>query len=176
MTLLDDILSRQITQDGELSLVTSVLGASASWYGHSLIAKALSAGDAVIHISFVHETTFHGECLRKLGTDLALFARKGRYVFVDGLSALFYQQPGSRKGASLSFTGGALDLQRLSADIQTRIKKAVSLQPDGTKTRLIIENPDMLLAAGGLSSLDLINELLDWHEVCSRNFKPPRKC
>lgn len=162
MTLLDDILSRQLTQSGELSIVTSVLGASASWYGHSLIAKVLSAGDAVIHISFIHESTFHSECLRKLGTDLALYGRKGRYTFIDGLSGLFHQ-PNPQAGA-LSFTGGApnMVLQRLSAEVKAKIKQTAC---DGISARLIIENPDLLLAAGGLASLDLINELLDWHEV-----------
>lgn len=159
MTLLDDILQSQLSYSS-LSLVTSVLGTSASWYGHSLLAKILAAGDTVIHLSFIHDATFHSDCVRKWGIDLAQFGRKGKYVFIDGLSGLFYQKSGAQKGGCLTFSG--LNLQQLSADVKVRIKKAVL---DGGKTCLIVENLDVLLLAGGLSSIEVINELMDWHEV-----------
>ncbi|KAF8538914.1 hypothetical protein BDD12DRAFT_126095 [Trichophaea hybrida] len=165
MTLLDDILQKQLSRSGELLLVTSVLGASASWYGHSFLAKILSAGDTVIHLSFIHDATFHSDCVRKWGVDLGLYGRKGKYVFIDGLSGLFYQQPGAKKGNYLMFSGP--NLQGLFADVKARIKKAVPELVDGSKTCLIVENPDILLSAGGLLSIEVVNELMDWNELVS---------
>jgi hypothetical protein len=51
----------------ELVLVTSVLGASASWLAHAFLKEALTASErAVVFVSFTRDLGFHGECLRKL--------------------------------------------------------------------------------------------------------------
>jgi hypothetical protein len=163
MTPLDDLLSAQLApaQLGHLSLVTSVLGASASWYLQSLLSKILTSSPdtatTVIHISFIHESGFHRDCVRKLGVDLAQHTRSGRYCFIDGLSGLFLPLAPSQKGCVTLANG----LQALGADIKARIRKEAA----GKKTYLLVENPDVLLAAGGFSALEVINELLDWHEV-----------
>ena len=149
-TLLDRLLQRHVRQQ-HLSLVTSVLGASASWYGHALLAKILlDARAAVIHVSLLHDATFHADCARKWGIDLGLAARRGRYAFIDGL---FSSAPAFSERAN---------------DIATRIRqcKKTMATGDASSLHLVVENPDVLLAVGGMSAVEVLNELLDWHEVC----------
>lgn len=149
-TLLDRLLQRHMRQQ-HLSLVTSVLGASASWYGHALLAKILlGAQAAVIHVSLLHDATFHADCARKWGIDLGLAARRGRYAFIDGL---FSSAPAFSERAN---------------DIATRIRqcKKAMATGDASGLHLVVENPDVLLAVGGMSAVEVLNELLDWHEVC----------
>jgi hypothetical protein len=61
MTLLNHLLAPQLTCPSSLSLITSVLGASGSWYTQSLISHVLSrpTSPTVIHISFLHDAAFH---------------------------------------------------------------------------------------------------------------------
>jgi elongator complex protein 6 len=172
MTPLDDLLSAQLTpaQPGHLSLVTCVLGASASWFSQSLLSKIITSSSSdtttiVIHISFIHEAGFHRDCVRKLGVDLAQHTRSGRYCFIDGLSGLLLPPAPSQKGCVTLANG----LQALGADIKARIRK----EAEGKKAYLLVENPDVLLAAGGFSAMEVINELLDWHEVRLAPHIPP---
>lgn len=149
-TLLDRLLQRHVHQQ-QLSLVTSVLGASASWYGHALLAKILlDARAAVIHVSLLHDAAFHTDCARKWGIDLGLAARRGRYLFIDGLSS------------------SALAFSERANDIATRIRQCKRAMATGgaSGVHLVVENPDVLLAVGGMSAVEVLNELLDWHEAC----------
>lgn len=149
-TLLDRLLQRHVHQQ-QLSLVTSVLGASASWYGHALLAKILlDARAAVIHVSLLHDATFHADCSRKWGIDLGLAARRGRYAFIDGLSS------------------SAQAFSERANDIATRIRQCKRAMATGNASgvHLVVENPDVLLAVGGMSAVEVLNELLDWHEAC----------
>ncbi|KAA8895987.1 hypothetical protein FN846DRAFT_911140 [Sphaerosporella brunnea] len=162
MTTLDEILQQHFLRPGQLSLVTSVLGACASWYEHALISKILSTGDVVIHISFMHQATFHNDCMRKLGIDLAQYSQKEKYFFVDGFTGLFFQPTGQRCSRGCPVVRPSL--QGLSDDVNALIEEVLSALEEGSKAYLVIESPDLLLAAGGYSSLVLLNELLDWHD------------
>ncbi|KAI5812107.1 hypothetical protein BZA77DRAFT_270521, partial [Pyronema omphalodes] len=157
-----DLLSHHISlsSSSNLCLVTSVLGASGSWYSHSLLAALLKSSSTVIHLSFLHNAVFHSDAVRKWGVDLGQYGRKGRYVFVDGLSGLFL--PGGTKDG-VSMQAG---LEKMSQQVKERIQKAVATAGSG-KVVLLVEGPDVLLSVGGVSSMELVNELLDWHELVS---------
>lgn len=58
-----------LPKEAELVLVTSVLGASASWLAQALIREALTAVDParpVVFVGFTNDWAFHAECTRKL--------------------------------------------------------------------------------------------------------------
>ncbi|KAI5846322.1 hypothetical protein DFP73DRAFT_545647 [Morchella snyderi] len=147
--------------EDELVLVTSVLGASASWLAHAFLKEALTAGErAVVFVSFTRDLGFHGECLRKLGIDLTAYGAKGRFAFVDGLSNLFFPStPGPSRAAAgaLSATGGI-------KGIMNGISQAVRRLTTGSgKPLLILENPEFLSAAlesvGVVEMGDVVMEL-----------------
>jgi elongator complex protein 6 len=161
MSLIDDILQNHLSCPGQLSLITSILGASASWYGHSLLAKILLTGKSVVHMSFIHNASFHLDSMRKLtGVDLGRYNRKGKYLFLDGLSELFHQDRNTPNQDCLKLEPAGLSI--LTENVLTSILQMGSA---GSKPFLVIENPDVLLSAGGVSSVDLLDLLLDWHEV-----------
>jgi elongator complex protein 6 len=154
-----DLLSHHISlSSSHLCLVTSVLGASGSWYGHSLLAALLKSSSTVIHLSFLHNAVFHSDAVRKWGVDLGQYGRKGRYVFIDGLSGLFLPD-GTKDGVSMQ-----AGLEKLSQQVKEKVKKAAAAVGSG-KVVLVVEGPDVLLSVGGVSSMEVVNELLDWHEV-----------
>jgi elongator complex protein 6 len=72
-------------------------------------------------------------------------AAKKRFTFVDGLSGLFLsnQKPNSIAGERVLSNSG---LSSVSGEIQQAIK---TLQGDGGKIVLVIDQMDLLLAAGG---------------------------
>ena len=41
---------------------------------------------------------------------------------------------------------------------------------------LVLENPDVLLAAGGVGAMDLVAEILEWHLVCLLQPSVPTLC
>lgn len=71
MTLLKDIFHLHYGQGRQLSLITSVLGASASWYSHSLLTETLMCSEmAVIVLSFTHDEHFYTEGARRMVCEL----------------------------------------------------------------------------------------------------------
>jgi hypothetical protein len=160
MTVLDAVLDHQLCNAGELGVVTSVLGATATWYGHSLLSRILGAGNSAIHVSFAHDADYHRDCLRKFGVNLEHYVCVDKYAFIDGLSELFYVHLDS-PGESHSIAAGSR-LRALSTTIKARFRRAMSME---SNKHLIVEGLDLLMSAGGLSSHDLVCELLDWHTV-----------
>ncbi|KAJ0159955.1 hypothetical protein CTA2_8836, partial [Colletotrichum tanaceti] len=100
------------------------------------------------------------------GLDLESLGRSGKFVFVDGLSSLFSQgkaapgRPAVVKGRR--FLRGA----RLP-DVQRELDAAISdVSAPGARTILVLDQPDVLLAASGedLDGLALRNMLRDVQE------------
>lgn len=54
-----------LPREDEIVLVTSVLGASASWLGHVYLREALTGGKTVVFVSFVRDWGFHSDGVRR---------------------------------------------------------------------------------------------------------------
>ncbi|KAF9871917.1 hypothetical protein CkaCkLH20_10549 [Colletotrichum karsti] len=153
-------------------LLTSVLGASTNWlvlrYLYSYLRKPSPGAEdspaddvRVVLVSFMRDFAFWKEGAGRLGLDLEALGRSGKFVFVDGLSGLFTGvAPPAAKGRR-TLCGAKLP------DVQRELEAAVSdvAVADG-KTVLIVDQPDLLLAAAGegVTGLTLRNLLLDVQE------------
>ncbi|KAI5848099.1 hypothetical protein BZA05DRAFT_404433 [Tricharina praecox] len=148
MSLLADLLTPQLTSPSSLSLITSILGASGSWYTQSLISHLLlrPTSTTVVHISFLHDATFHRKALPR---------EDARYVFVDGLTGLFRPKK------------GVLGVKGWAEEVRHRIEDVVESIGGEAKGRviLVLESPDVLLAAGGVGAMELVAEILEWHQL-----------
>ncbi|RYP23710.1 hypothetical protein DL765_001006 [Monosporascus sp. GIB2] len=173
-----------------LILLTGVLGSSTNWLAHRYLYSLLSprsvanpeehrsdqadTGDIdVILVSFLRDYTFWKEGLGRLGVDLDASTMRRRFVYVDGLGALF--QPSLAHGAKVPSGSGAgrrvlpaptpnglrIGLEDAISHLKSKI---TSVAP---KIVLIIDQPDLFLAATGenLSAQALHDMLLDIREV-----------
>ncbi|KAK8176372.1 hypothetical protein BC567DRAFT_288258 [Phyllosticta citribraziliensis] len=135
--------------EGSLHLLTSVLGASANWLLIRYISGALGdvqpangrrANDhdgttAVVLVSFLRDWDFWKvEARRAAGLDLARLAQQNRFVFVDGLSII-------------SLTSAAIE--HLESTLSSVIS---SLSAQGRRIHLLLDSPDLLLAATASSA------------------------
>jgi hypothetical protein len=107
----------------------------------------------VIHIAFLHDATFHRQAVPR---------DDARYVFVDGLLVLF--RPGK---SALGFRGGAEKVRRRIE----RVVKGMAPEGDGGVV-LVLENLDVVLAAGGVAAMELMTEILEWHQVSATPSQP----
>ncbi|KAL0938016.1 uncharacterized protein CTRU02_207747 [Colletotrichum truncatum] len=153
-------------------LLTNVLGASTNWlvlrYLYSYLRKPAAAEEGtqtddvrVVLVSFMRDFAFWKEGAGRLGLDLEALVRGGKLAYVDGLSGLF---SGS---ASPSVKGRRVLRGAKLPDIQRELEAAISdVRAADAKTILIIDQPDLLLAASGeeLTGLALKNVLLDSQE------------
>jgi len=96
----------------------------------------------------MRDLTFWKENGKRLGLDLQKFAAKKKFTFVDGLSELFLpkqnQIPGRGEDKILVNAG----LQDVSKQILASIQQLKG-PGDGGKVLLVIDQLDLLLAAGG---------------------------
>lgn len=133
----------------------------------------------VVLLSFLRDYAFWREGVGRLGVDLDTASKKGRLVYVDGLSALFSPlsdtaqdaahrgpaqrptEPGRRVLSMPTVEGLRRELEGAIAELKARAA------PAGSKTVLVIDQPDLLLAAAGydLPGLALHQVLLDIREV-----------
>ncbi|KXH67389.1 hypothetical protein CSAL01_12473 [Colletotrichum salicis] len=163
-------------------LLTSVLGASTNWlvlrYLYTYLRKLNAAAEEgaaaasqsedvrVVLVSFMRDFAFWKEGAGRLGLDLEGLGRSGKFVLVDGLSGLF----SSPHQAALTTTtpkGRRTIRGARLADIQCELDGAVSdVSTADAKTVLIVDQPDLLLAASGedLSGLALRDMLLGVQE------------
>lgn len=187
----------RLPPETSLILLTGVLGSTTNWLVQRHLYSLLSATSAttpaeedlgpastenttgsVVLLSFLRDYTFWKEGVGRLGVDLDAAARKGKLVYVDGLGALFEPSPSPVRGpVSPSGPGpgsgpGKRVLSTPTVDgLRKELEAAVAqLKPrsgHGSKTVLIIDQLDLLLAAAGhgLSSQDLHEMLLDIREV-----------
>jgi elongator complex protein 6 len=174
----------RLPPETSLIVLTSVLGASTNWlvqrYLCSLLATsgrsttAPAAGDdghdestAVVLVSFLRDYAFWKDSAGRSGVDLDALSRKGRFAFVDGLSGLF--SGGSKSAPGHGKNGMVLSsptLQDLSKLLNESIAGLQNQSPD-SEVILILDNPDLLLAATGesISGEALRETLLDVREV-----------
>ncbi|KAI5917513.1 hypothetical protein F4810DRAFT_695981 [Camillea tinctor] len=162
--------------EASLILLSGVLGSTANWlvhrYLYTLLApppsppspstgavlnheKTEKTGDVnVILVSFLRDYAFWKDGAGRLGLDLDLSMRKGRFTFVDGLSDLFStfssdQRPKPSTVASLGQRSlSSATAQGLRKGLEDTITQVQAASP-GRPTVLVIDQPDLLLAASG---------------------------
>ncbi|KAK2600984.1 hypothetical protein N8I77_010472 [Diaporthe amygdali] len=157
-------------------VLTGILGASTNWltlrYLYSLLRPAAAPrrddGDApaggeedvkVLLVSFMRDFAFWKEGAGRLGLNLDSLAARGKFLFVDGLSRLFLGGDGTSAQSQPARRGPGqpapqqqqqqvyLDSPRL-ADVARALGAAVErLQAAGSKVVLLLDQPDLLLAA-----------------------------
>ncbi|KAG9245354.1 hypothetical protein BJ878DRAFT_21889 [Calycina marina] len=153
-----------------LVLITSVLGASSNWLvlrflHHALLKQGEDAQNEtkVLLMSFIRNLAFWRENSRRLGLDLDKLIASKKFAFVDGLSGLFSpnQAPTTRSGEILLRDS---ELSYVSGELQQSIR---SLSEGGGKVIMIIDQLDLLLAAGGdqVSVEGVCDKLLELREL-----------
>lgn len=186
-------------EDTSLVLLTGILGASTNWLVLRFLYSYLSSSSSssplpgrrhrasgtsegpgesaanavsVVLVSFMRDFTFWREGAARLGLDLDGLSQKARFVFVDGLSGLFVHPPTAHGpgevGAGQQRILSDPTLPAFREQVEKGIAEARALNP-GSKTVLVLDQPDLLLAASGedISSQALQEVLLDLREVCT---------
>ncbi|KAI1101666.1 hypothetical protein F4804DRAFT_315376 [Jackrogersella minutella] len=180
--LLDAYL--HLPPETSLVLLSGVLGSSTNWlvlrYLYSLLStpsdnipqedglgSPSKDGTSVVFVSFLRDYAFWKEGAGKLGIDLDVLARKGRFIFVDGLTGLFnssfgHTSPGIPPGRKVL---SSTTLQQLYKELEDAVAQVQRSAP-GQKTVFIADQLDALLAASGddISSQGLRETLLDIRE------------
>ncbi|PHH89185.1 hypothetical protein CDD83_6523 [Cordyceps sp. RAO-2017] len=138
--------------------------------GLASVAAAAAADDvAVVLVSFMRSGDFWREGAAKMGLDLGVLARAGRFVFVDGLTGLF--------APALGRTGGAppgADRVIFGSELGTvrRGIEAGLAAAHGAKTVLIVDQIDVLVAAAApadnVTDLSVQSMLLSLRETPSQ--------
>ncbi|TVY30346.1 Elongator complex protein [Lachnellula hyalina] len=137
--------------EASLILLTSVLGASTNWlvlrFLHSALASPGDEDTKVVFVSFMRDLAFWKEGAKRLGLDLEKLAAKKRFKFMDGLSGLFVPEMqkavvGKAGEKVLSIPA----LEHLSGEILEAVR---NLKGDGGRILLVVDQLDLLLAAGG---------------------------
>jgi elongator complex protein 6 len=132
---------------------------------------------SVVLVSFLRDYAFWKDGCKRLGLDLDLAKKKGSVVFVDGLTKLF--MPPSDHGGGrgqpligLDASGNSVLSAATTDHLRQAVEKAVAhvqgLNP-GTRTVLVMDQPDVLLAVAGdaMSSQGLRDAILGLREVSS---------
>ncbi|KAI1176348.1 hypothetical protein F4777DRAFT_271696 [Nemania sp. FL0916] len=107
---------------------------------------------SVVLVSFLRDHVFWKDGCRRLGLDLDLAAKNGSAVFVDGLTNLFVPPPQPLSRGPRDTVGRRVLLEATTDHFQQTLEAAVAdLQAahPGTQTVLVLDQPDVLLAAGG---------------------------
>lgn len=171
-----------------LVLLSGILGSTTNWLVFRYLYSLLSApskpaaqeagldspsvdGTNVVLVSFLRDYAFWKDGAGKLGIDLDVSTRKGKFVFVDGLSVLFQA---SQSHAPIRTPGDAprsrillsATLQHLREGLEDAMAQVQHSAPE-QRTVLIVDQPDLLLAASGesISNQGLRETLLDIREV-----------
>ncbi|KAK6839556.1 hypothetical protein PG990_011175 [Apiospora arundinis] len=187
--------------EASLIVLTGVLGASTNWLVQRYLCRFLAPsaatstgadrnahrtavgeeadssspddGDAasVVLVSFLRDYAFWKEGAGRIGVDLDASAKKGKFVFVDGLSKLFsggpsvsapgVSSPGDASGKVLS-DSTLHELRKQLTEAVTQLRQ----QSQSSKIVLILDSPDLLLAAAGktVTGAALQDLLLDIRE------------
>ncbi|KAI1155474.1 hypothetical protein F4825DRAFT_469228 [Nemania diffusa] len=168
----------RLPHEAELILLTGVLGSSTNWLAHrylySLLASQSSSSTrpfshqdeaaenvgvtpqqhtSVVFVSFLRDYAFWKDGSKRLGLDLDVASKKGSFAFVDGLTGLF--MPSSEYGHRQSMadsTGRRVLVAATTDHLRQILEDAVAhtqISNPGTQTVLVIDQPDVLLAATG---------------------------
>ncbi|KAI1472267.1 uncharacterized protein F4812DRAFT_408206 [Daldinia caldariorum] len=187
--LLDTYL--HLPPETSLVLLSGVLGSSTNWlvlrYLYSLLStpsnsvvareddeKGIDSSSieeaSVVFISFLRDYAFWKEGAGKLGLDLDVLTRKGKFIFVDGLSRLFFPSPNPTLGHYSSDNVGkkalsVASLQHLRKELEDAVAQVQRSAPK-QRTVLIADQLDLLLAASenDISSQALRDTLLSIRE------------
>lgn len=181
--------------EASLIVLTGVLGASTNWLVQRYLCGFLatdsaadrnaqraavgeqgdssSPGDgesvSVMLVSFLRDYAFWKEGAGRIGVDLDASSKKGKFVFVDGLSRLF-SGGATANGASPVDAGGKVlsnstlhELRKQLTDAITQLRQ----KTQSSKIIMILDSPDLLLAASGkgMTEAALQDLLLDIREV-----------
>ncbi|KAI6361423.1 hypothetical protein MCOR25_006516 [Pyricularia grisea] len=125
---------------------------------------------AVLLVSFLRDYGYWKDSAGRLGIDLTALGRKGRFGFVDGLTGLFTSTPSGATNAQPP--GPSPNWPQLSWDkrtgvngIQAAIRASIdSLRATSQKVMLVIDQPDLLLAATGATVSGLHDMILELRE------------
>lgn len=131
---------------------------------------------SVVFVSFLRDYAFWKDGCKRLGLDLDQVGKKGAFVFVDGLTGLFTSSSPSghdrRPSGQVEIPGQKVLLGATADQLRRTLEDAVAhvqaLNP-GTQTVLVVDQPDVLLAAAGeaISSQGLRDTILGLREVSS---------
>lgn len=192
-TRIPPLLEPYLALPPETSLIvlTSVLGASTNWlvlrYLHSFLNSkpgpstpgeepATNGNEvSVLLVSFLRDYAFWRDGAARVGVDLDAAGRKGRLVFVDGLTQLFASLPGSTVPPGWVVKLKSPRLDDVSSHLHAVADHMLSRE-SGRKVVLVVDQVDLLLASmGGMDGgekdgvgmgLRLREMMLDIREVC----------
>ncbi|KAI0602522.1 hypothetical protein F4775DRAFT_588097 [Biscogniauxia sp. FL1348] len=161
--------------EASLILLSGILGSTTNWlvhrYLYTLLAPPPSTGAAsgrggtreagdvsVILMSFLRDYAFWKDGAGRLGLDLDLSIRKGRLLFIDGLSDLFSTSSPSQRPKPPGIAGSgrrslsSATTQDLCKELEDAIAQVQAESPE-RQIVLVMDQPDLLLAASGDSVL-----------------------
>ncbi|KAI0431782.1 hypothetical protein F5Y09DRAFT_354594 [Xylaria sp. FL1042] len=181
-----------LPHETSLILLSGVLGSSTNWLVHRYLYSLLASHPpstfssshrqdepfeetgaepqqqqqhtSVVFLSFLRDYAFWRDSCKRLGLDLDVASKKGSFVFVDGLTALFTPpSPGHRSGRERVLE--AATTEHLRRALEDAVAHAQTSRP-GTQAVLVIDQLDVLLAAAGdvMSGQDLRSTILDLRE------------
>ncbi|KAM0737815.1 hypothetical protein ACQRIT_007819 [Beauveria bassiana] len=149
--------------EGSLTVVTAVQGASANWlvlrYLYALLAGGGSGGGhdveergvvGVVLVSFLRDERFWADGCARLGMDLNALCKNGRFAFVDGLTGLCAPAvPGSSNGIIVG-GGGATTTTTTDSDdvVKACVDAAAARLTAGSRTVLLVDGLDAYVATG----------------------------
>lgn len=168
----NSIISDAVLESGNsyLSTIAYIEGTQPTWLVNSLIENGLCGTGSLVNkdlkasrtratevvcISFSNNLEFFSKGCKKNGLDLT---RERNFKFIDCFTDLFTKlitNPGN----------STTEVKALFENIYTQIKKSPN-----TKRIIFIENPEFLLAATSISSIELSNYLLKLNRLCSLMF------
>ncbi|KAI1079632.1 hypothetical protein F5B20DRAFT_158856 [Whalleya microplaca] len=166
----------RLPPETSLILLSGVLGSTTNWlvqrYLYSLLSSRKEDGaglagtdDAdVILVSFLRDYAFWKDGAGRLGLDLDVLSRRGKFVFVDGLTGLFCTSPGQHPRPPIAPGPGrrllsAATLQVLQKELDDAVTQVQASKP-GQNTVLIVDHLDLLLAASGDISTQGLQDVL----------------
>ncbi|TQV93062.1 hypothetical protein V2A60_003626 [Cordyceps javanica] len=147
--------------EGSLTVVTWVQGASANWlvlrYLYTLLGgggggggggRGVSGdenvGSGVVLVSFMRDARFWADGCARLGMDLDALRRSGRFSFVDGLTSL-YAPPAGTAGRN-EHDGVIVGDDGTTSAIQTQVEAAMARLAPQSKKTLILDGLDAYVA------------------------------
>ncbi|KAI1258906.1 hypothetical protein F5Y18DRAFT_323011 [Xylariaceae sp. FL1019] len=159
----------RLPHESSLVLLTSVLGSSTNWLVQRFVYSLLSSPPTSLHhtggfdesiqsgenenvsvvlVSFLRDYAFWKDGVRRLGLDLDQATKKGSFAFIDGLTGLFtgHQRTGTANGTSTAPKVLSAGMDHFEVAIRNAVHHLQTSVP-GAKTVLIVDQPDLLLAA-----------------------------
>ncbi|KAI1109647.1 hypothetical protein F5Y14DRAFT_458013 [Nemania sp. NC0429] len=132
---------------------------SSSRYGEEPAEGAAAGVErcSVVFVSFLRDYAFWKDGCKRLGLDLDLAGKRGSFVFVDGLTGLFVSSSSDNElrqpaGAQTSDKSKRVLVAATTDHLRRTLEEAlthVQVSCPGTRIVLVVDQPDVLLAAAG---------------------------